>query len=198
MTPPLRAGRRVLALAGLTAVALGLAATAVVAEPSDPVMVADASHDVEGPLDIQRATVSRGSDGRLRAAIVLAARVTPDDLRAPTGPPGSVCLRVWTAVDADPRVTRADRLVCVTARSEDELRASVLEQRRPGLPRRSGRASVTLSRSGRSLTVRVSQSALGRPARIRFAVESTRPGCATTACLDTAPEAPATRVFRLR
>ena len=122
----------------------------------------------------------------------------PRDLLADSGPPGSVCLRVWTAADADPRSTRPDRLVCVTARSASELRASVLEQRDAGLPRRVGSASVRRNASGRSLIVRISQSALGRPGRIRFAAESTRPGCERASCIDTAPAAPATRVFRLR
>jgi hypothetical protein len=109
-----------------------------------------------------------------------------------------VCLRLWTAPGADPRATRPDRLVCVTARSADELRASVLEQRDGGLPRRTGSASVRRTRSGRSVIVRVSQTALGRPQRFRYAVEATRPGCARATCVDTVPAAPATRTFRVR
>jgi hypothetical protein len=46
--------------------------------------------------------------------------------------------------------------------------------------------------------VRVSQTALGRPQRFRYAVEATRPGCARATCVDTVPAAPATRTFRVR
>ncbi|MBA3329010.1 MAG: hypothetical protein H0T43_11985, partial [Solirubrobacterales bacterium] len=98
----------------------------------------------------------------------------------------------------DPRSTRPDRLVCVTARSADDLRASVLEQRGAGQPRRVASASVSRTRSARGLIIRVAQSALGRPERIRFAMESTRPGCERTSCIDTVPGAPSTRLFRLR
>ncbi len=197
--PPARRSRvRALALGCLTVAVLGIGAAAVVAAPSPPVVIPDAAADVEGPLDLKKATLSRASDGRLRATFTFAARVTPASLLAESGPPGSVCLRVWTDAGADPRVTRADRLVCVTARSEDRLRASVFEQSRSGLPRRTGAASARLNRSGRSLILRVSQSALGRPARIRFAAEANRPGCDRTACIDLAPEAPSTRTFRLR
>jgi hypothetical protein len=57
---------------------------------------------------------------------------------------------------------------------------------------------VTANASGRSFIVRVSQSALGRPALIRFAFESTRPGCDRVSCIDTVPDGGATRRFRLR
>ena len=112
--------------------------------------------------------------------------------------PGSVCLKVWTAADADPTAQRPDRLVCVTARTDDELRASVFEQREPGLPRRLGSASVRVNESGRSLVLRIAQSSLGRPELIRFAVDATRPGCVRVSCIDAAPDDGAVRRFRLR
>jgi hypothetical protein len=173
-------------------------AGSVLAASSPTVALRDPRADVAGPLDLVRASVGRAGDGRVRVAVGFAAPVTPRDMLALDGPPGSVCLRLWTVAGADPAATSPDRLVCVTARSADELRAGVLRQRDGGLPRRDGRASVRRTASGRSLIVHVSQSALGRPERLRFAVESTRPGCARPACVDTVPAAPATRSFRLR
>ncbi|MEA2148515.1 MAG: hypothetical protein QOD69_345, partial [Solirubrobacteraceae bacterium] len=114
------------------------------------------------------------------------------------GPPGSVCLRIWTAADADPTATRPDHLVCVTAGKDEKLRAGVFAQPDAGLPRRAGTATVTAGATGRSLVVRVSQSALGRPPLIRFATESTQPGCDRTRCIDNVPDGGATRRFRLR
>jgi len=193
-----RAFLRLLAAAGLSAAASSPAVAGALAAPSGPAVLDDPVGDVSGPLDIERMTLSRASDGRLRAVLTFAAKITPKLLLASSGPPGSACLRIWTAADADPVATRPDRFVCVTARSAEELRAGVFRQGQEGLPERVGSASAKLSAGGRSLVVRVSQSALGRPARIRFGVESTRPGCERTTCIDTAPEAGETRSFRLR
>lgn len=187
---------RVLA-AGTALLALPGAAVAW-AQASDPVRDNDPRGDVGEPPDLQRMSLARAGDGRLRATLTFTQPLSPADLLAGSGPPGSVCLRVWTAADADPAAQRPDRLVCVSARSDDELRASVYEQRDAGLPRRVGSASVGRNASGRSMIVRVAQSALGRPTRIRFAAEATRAGCARPDCVDTLPGAPRTRVFRLR
>jgi hypothetical protein len=191
--------RRHLARVGvLTMAAVPLAGAAALAATPRPVVIQDAANDVGGPLDLQSAALHRSSDGRLRAILTFVGTVSAKALLASAGPPGSVCLRVWTDPAADPRATRPDRLVCVTARSEDELRAGVFQQRGGGLPRRVASSSVRTNKSGRSFVVRITQSSLGRPASIRFAVESTRPGCELTACIDTAPEAGHVRRFRLR
>jgi hypothetical protein len=162
------------------------------------VEVPDAKGDVTGELDLQRASLNLASDGRLRAVVTVARKIEPRDLLAGTDPPGSVCLKVWTAEDADPAATRADRLVCVTARSTEELRASVLTQAGPGLPVRVASAPVSVTKSGRSLVLRIAQSSLGRPKLLRFAVESTRPGCERVSCIDEAPDKGAVRRFRVR
>ena len=86
----------------------------------------------------------------------------------------------------------------MTARSADELRASVLRAAPPGLPTRVASAAVGTNRSRRSLVVRFAQSSLGRPALIRFAIESTRRGCPRVSCVDTVPDEGAVRRFRLR
>jgi len=189
---------RLLRLGVLTVAALPMAVAAALAAPSRPIIIQDAADDVSGPLDLRRAALSRGSDGRLRAILTFAGKVTPSALLASSGPPGSACVRIWTDPNADPAATRPDRLVCVTARSEDELRGGVFAQRDAGLPRRVASASVKGSASGRSFVTRISQSSLGGPRLIRFAVESTRPGCERTTCVDTAPAAGRVRRFRLR
>ncbi|HUR84664.1 MAG TPA: hypothetical protein VMY78_04905 [Solirubrobacteraceae bacterium] len=190
--------RRLLWLPAVIAAAVALVAGVAAAAPSKPVVIQDAAEDVTGPLDLQRVSLSRASDGRLRAVLTFAAEVTPANLLADTGPPGSACLRIWTAADADPAAMRPDRLVCVTAGKDEKLRAGVFEQRDAGLPRRLANASVKPNASGRSFVVRVSQSSLGRPALIRFAAESTRAGCDRTSCVDSAPDGGAVRRFRLR
>jgi hypothetical protein len=193
-----RLRRRALRLAAPAAAVPAIVAAAALAAPSRAVVIRDPPRDVATALDIQRVGLQRASDGRLRAAVTFAAKVTPSALLASSGPPGSVCLRIWTDAEADPRATRPDRLVCVTARSATALRASVFEQRDVGMPRRVAPASVTATASGRSLVVRIAQSSLGRPALIRFAAESTSAGCERPACVDTAPGAGAVRRMRLR
>ncbi len=179
-------------------VAVALLGAAGALAATSTVVLSDGSEDVDGPLDLTRTSLSLASDGRLRLVATFAARVEAKDLRTRSGPPGSLCMKVWTAADADPTAMRADRLVCVTATDDDDLRASVLEQTEPGLPKRRGSASVALNGSGRSIVLRVSQSALGRPELIRFAVESTRPGCPRVSCIDQAPDDGAVRRVRIR
>ncbi len=192
-----RARRRVAAAAIATAIS-ALVVSAALAAPSRTVVVSDPDDDVSGALDITRLSLQRGSDGRLRAAVTFAERLTPGTLLASSGPPGSACLRIWTDPAADPRAMRPDRLVCVTARARDEFRGGVYEVTGAELPKRVAGATVKRTASGRSIVIRFSQSSLGRPARIRFAVESTRPGCARPSCIDTAPDAGAVRSFRPR
>jgi hypothetical protein len=179
-------------------VAVALAPAIALAATSKPVAFSDPKGDVAGALDIQRAQLGLASDGRLRAVITLTAKLEPGALLARSGPPGSACLKIWTAADSDPASMPADRLVCVTARTKDELRASVLQQRTPGLPERVASAKVGMNDSRRSLIVRFAQSALGRPELIRFAFESTARGCPRVSCVDQAPDDGAVRRFRLR
>jgi hypothetical protein len=193
-----RPRRRLLALAALTVAAVPLTVAAALAATSRPVVIGDAGGDVSGPLDLQRVTLHRSSDGRLRAIVTFVGTVSPQTLLASSGPPGSVCLRVWTAPGADPTSMRPNRLVCATARSEDELRGGIFEQRSAGLPRRVGSVMVRTNRSGRSFVFRITQSSLGRPASFRFAAESTRPGCERATCIDAAPAGGRARMFRLR
>lgn len=194
----LRASPRLRTGGAIGAACAALVAAVAVAAPSKRAVISDPRGDVAGALDMTRASLERASDGRLRAVLTFAAKITPKALLAESGPPGSACLRIWTAADADPEAVRPDRLVCVTARSDDELRGGVYEVRGAALPRRVADASAKRNASGRSIVIRFTQSSIARPARIRFAVESTRPGCELTSCIDTIPDRGAVRTFRLR
>ena len=191
-------GRRLLVAGGCAAAIAAIVVSAAPAATSKTVVITDGRDDVSGALDLRRVSFQRASDGRLRAAISFDDRLTPKALLASSGPPGSACIRIWTGRRVDPAHTRADRLVCVTARSDDELRGGVYRVAGGGLPERVGSASVALTSSRKSVVLRFTQSSIGRPQRLRFAVESTRPGCTRAACIDTAPARGAARAFRLR
>ena len=191
-------GRRLLGGGRCAAVAAALVVSAALAATSKTIILTDARGDVSGALDLTRVSLQRASDGRLRAALSFADKLTPKALLASSGPPGSACLRIWTAADADPASMRPDRLACVTARSDDEFRGGVYEVTGAALPKRVAGASVKLTASATSIVLRFTQSSIGRPQRFRFAVESTRPGCERAACIDTAPTGGAARTFRLR
>lgn len=188
----------VLGAAALGAIGIAVAVPAALAAPSKTVNITDPAGDVSAPLDLTRVSLQLASDGRLRATMSFAGRVTSKAMLARSGPPGSACLRVWTDARVDPAATRPARLVCFTAASAKAFRGRVYEVNGPTVPKRVADASVTATTSGRSIVIRFTQSALGRPARIRFAGESTRPGCAAVSCIDTAPNGGAPRVFRLR
>ena len=191
-------GRLLLSAGGCAAALAAIVVSAALAATSKPIVITDAREDVSGPLDLTRMSLQRASDGRLRAAFSFAGKVTPKALLATSGPPGSACIRIWTRQDVDPASVRPDRLVCVTARSPDEFRGGVYEVTGAALPKRVADASVRATASATSIVLRFTQSSIGRPQRLRFAVESTRPGCERATCIDTAPARAATRTFRLR
>jgi hypothetical protein len=59
-------------------------------------------------------------------------------------------------------------------------------------------AAIVGRTSDRTMTLRFSQTVVGRPKTINFIAEATKPGCMRVSCVDTAPEAPKTATFRLR
>ena len=191
-------GWRTLAVGGCVAAICALVVSAALAATSKTIVVTDARDDVSGPLDITRASLQRASDGRLRAALSFTDKLTPQSLLAGSGPPGSACIRIWTARDADPASMRPDRLACVTARSDDEFRGGVYAVDGADLPERVTGASVKITASRTTIVLRFTQSSIGRPQRFRFAIESTRPGCQRATCIDTAPARARARTFRLR
>jgi hypothetical protein len=186
-----------LAAAAVLLAAGAVAASAATAPVAVPVKASDPKGDVTGTgaLDLTRVALERSSDGRLRASLTLATAWDGKSLLADKGPPGSVCLKVWTV--SVPPDTVPDYLVCVTAQADGTLRGSVLHERANKLPERVASADVSRS-STRSVTLRFSQSAIGSPPKLLIGAEATRPGCPRTSCVDTAPDAPATLAFTLK
>ena len=191
-------GWRLLTASGVAAAIAALVVSAAPAATSKTVVITDAREDVSGPLDLRRVSLQRASDGRMRAALSFTEKLTPKALLTGSGPPGSACIRIWTGADADPASMRPDRLVCVTARSDDEFRGGVYEATGAGLPERIAGASVKITGSRTTIVLRFAQSSIGRPQRFRFAAESTRPRCERATCIDTAPGGGRARMFRLR
>lgn len=146
--------------------------------------------------DLTRVSLQRSADGRLRAGMSFAAPLTVKAMVARTGPPGSVCLRLYTS--AKPGVLPPDYLVCATPDARGRtLRGSVLAEQVNALPKKVGTAIVTRT-STRSVVMRFSQSSIAKPPVIEFAAEATRAGCTKAACVDTLPDAPSTAKLVLR
>jgi hypothetical protein len=191
-----RAGSRrlVVLLAAGAAALVPLAAHA--ATKVETVAAGDPRGDVRGHgLDISRVQLGRASDGRLRGAITLTRALDPKELLAKSGPPGSVCLRLWTLTK--PVGIPPDFLVCVTSDRRGRLRATVSAEQVDAQPRRVGAAAVSRA-SARTLVVKFSRSAVGRPEKtVAVAAEATRPGCTRPSCVDVAPDAPNTMTLKL-
>jgi hypothetical protein len=177
------------------ALAAAGAAAAVAATSPEPQTVTDAKGDVSSTLDLTRLSVARSADGRLRASLTLASAWDGADLLSKTGNPGSLCLKAWTTTA--PPDTTPDYLICTTADKDGELRGSILKQRANKLPERTAGAGVSRP-SERTVTLRFSQTAIGRPATLYVAAEATRPGCPRGSCIDLAPDAPKTLTLKLR
>jgi hypothetical protein len=173
-------------------------AGAATATKTKTTVVTDHSGDIaEGGVDLVRATFGRTSGGLLRASISSADDFAPGDLLSRTGPPGSICIELWTVSTAGSNPP--DFLVCVTANATgDALRATIMKQRPNQLPQLVGPATVTRS-SGHNVTLRFGQTAVGKPATIAFAVEASKRGCTGhVTCIDSAPNAPAVATLKLR
>ena len=89
------------------------APTAPTAQTGSPVatVVVHDPVDTAGGFDLTRVQVGRASDGRMRAALTLAAPWRMRDLPADDGPPGSLCLRMWTVTKGE--AAFPDRLLCI-------------------------------------------------------------------------------------
>jgi hypothetical protein len=185
--------RRVTVLAVLVAAATAGVATA--ATGPAPVAATDAPGDVASPLDLTRVAIARSTNGRLRASVTLAAAWDGRQLLAASGPPGSVCVKLWTV--SRPPDTPPDYLVCTTAAKDGALRGSVLRERANKLPERVAGAEVSRP-SPRTVTLRFPQSAIGNPATLDAAAEASQSGCARVGCIDLAPDAPKTLTLKLR
>jgi hypothetical protein len=170
------------------------AAAAAPAQTADSVVVRDPV-DTAGGFDLTRVQLGRASDGRLRAALTLSAPWRMRDLPADDGPPASLCLRMWTTSRAP--ATFPDFLLCITADARGRHLQGDLMVERDGTFERI--TTVALARTSlRTVVARFSQSAIRRPASVRFAGEATAPGCDRPACVDTAPNAPGLATLTLR
>jgi hypothetical protein len=173
-----------------------LATSARAADPPSPIVVKDAKDAGPGAPDITRVQLGLASDHRVRAALTLSVGWVARNLVAASGPPGSLCVRLWT--QTRPGAAPPDYLVCATAREDGETMRGSVFQTKPGEELQRV-ASVMVGRtSDRTMTLRFSQTSIGRPKTIRFAAEATKPGCARVSCIDTAPDAPKTATFRVR
>jgi hypothetical protein len=193
----MRRATTTMAVLGLLAAGTTAAVTAVAlaATAPAPQTTTDAKGDVSSTLDLTRFVLARGSDGRLRASLTIAADWDGSDLLSETGPPGSLCVKAWTTTV--PPDTTPDYLICATAQADGQLRGSVLKQRANKLPERTGGADVSRP-STRTVTLRFSQTAIGKPATLYVAAETTRAGCPRGSCIDLAPDAPKTLKLALR
>jgi hypothetical protein len=191
-----RAKRALVTLGLLTTTAWSVASTiAPAATAPDTQAATDPKGDVRSPLDLTRVAISRAADGRLRASLTAAAAWTGSDLLSDTSLPGSLCLKAWTTTS--PPDTTPDYLICTTANADGALRGSILKQRANKLPERTAGADVSRP-SARTVTLRFSQTAIGKPATLYVAGETTRPGCPRGSCIDLAPDAPKTLKLVLR
>jgi hypothetical protein len=187
---PLRGGA---GLVTVVAGAIGVCAATGLAAPFKTAVVTDPQDASTGVIDITRVSLGTTTKDRFKLSVRAAQAWKEADLLSPTGPPGSICAKLWTK--AEPPDQTPDYLVCVTATKDDDLRGSVLRLRPNKLPLRVARGNV--DKSARSFTLTFKQSAIGSPTLIRFAGESTRPGCKRFTCIDLAPNAPKTGRLKL-
>ena len=153
----------------------------------------DAS-DTPVVLDLRSASLTtRGS--RLEAKVSFYDDWSAADLLAPSGPPGSICVELWTT--RTPGQDAPDFLVCATARSATRLSGRVLKETGGGLPVVVDTTSTGVA--GGTLTLRFRRVSIGSPRRVRFAVEATqRLGCKRPrGCVDRAPNGSRTGSFAL-
>lgn len=189
-----RRARRSLLAGGIAALALSAAAPG--ADTPAPVVVKDAKDAAAGAPDLTRAQIGLASDRRIRVALTLAAPWQPKDLMAGEGPPGSLCVRLWTVTK--PGAAPPDYLVCATARTDGETMRGTVFKSQPGEQMVKAGVAIVGRTSDRTMTLRFSQTVVGRPKTIDFIAEATKPGCSRVSCVDTAPEAPKTATFKLR
>jgi hypothetical protein len=171
----------------LTAVAAGSG----LAVAQDEVDAVSDGNDSRSRADIAaaRATHDRAND-RLAHVIRFHEGIGPRAFRnqvAEHGPPGSVCVNIWTR--RTPWEASPNYEVCVTTdRDAENLLAGVSRLGPRGSVRRVGRASAELT-SRRRLVVRFDPDVIRRPAAYRWSVQVTtfEDGCTRRGCGDVAP-----------
>ena len=167
-----------------------LAGAGLAAAQRDPGTVSDGD-DSKSRVDIASARAAHDrSNDRLAHIVRFHAGISPRDFRnavADHGPPGSVCINIWTR--RTPWEASPNFDVCVSAdRGADDLVASVSRIGPRGSVRRRGPASAQLT-SRRRLVVRFDPDLIRRPAAYRWSLQVTtfERGCTRRGCHDMAP-----------
>ncbi len=168
--------------------ALGLCGLALAQEAEDTVSDGD---DSRSQVDIAEARAMHDtSNDRLAHIIRFHEPIGPRNFRnavAEHGPPGTVCVDMWTT--RIPREASPNFDACVTrSRDGGDLVASVSRLGARGSVRRVGSASAELT-SRRRLVVRFDPDLIRRPAAYRWSVQVTtfERGCTRRGCIDLAP-----------
>jgi hypothetical protein len=181
------------------AAAVSLCSLALAQSGQDTVSDGD---DSRSGADIASARATHDtSNDRLAQIVRFHEPVSPRSFRnavAEHGPPGSVCVDIWTT--RTPREESPNFDVCVTSnRNRDDLVASVSRLGPRGGVRRVGRASAELT-SRRRLVVRFDPDSIRRPAAYRWSVQVTtfERGCTRRGCIDLAPRRGRTERTKLR
>jgi hypothetical protein len=174
----------------LLAVVLAFAAAGL-ANAQDGTDAISDGDDSTSQVDIAsvRAMYDRSND-RLAYIIRFHAGIEPSNFRNAVdehGPPGSVCINIWTR--RTPWEASPNFDVCVSADREGNLVASVSRLGARGGVRRRGSASAELT-SNRRLVVRFDPDRIRRPATYRWSVEvaTFERGCTSRGCKDFAPK----------
>lgn len=183
-------GRRVPAGVRMVSITLAVALAAAAAALAQEGGVTD-KDDSKSLVDIAsaRAAFDRSND-RLAHIVRFHAPISPRNFRnavARNGPPGTVCINLWTT--RTPWEATPDYDVCVSAnRGRTRLVASVSRLGSRGSVRRVGNASAQLT-SARRLVVRFDPDLIRRPAAYRWGVHVTtfERGCTRRGCQDVAP-----------
>jgi hypothetical protein len=176
---------------GLAALTIALAAAAAAAFAQDGTKAVPDGDDSRSSADISsvRAAYDRTND-RVAHIIRFHAGIAPSALRNEVdehGPPGSVCVNIWTR--RTPWEASPNFDVCVTPnRDASDLVASVSKLGPRGGARRRGSASAELT-TKRRLAVRFDPDLIRRPRAYRWSVEATTfaRGCTSRGCKDFAP-----------
>jgi hypothetical protein len=174
-----------LGLALLAGTACGLA---LAAQTSGGITDGD---DSKSLVDIAaaRATFDRSND-RVAHVVRFHKAISPRNFRnavAEHGPPGSVCINIWTS--RTPWQASPNYDVCVTAnRARTHLVASVSRLGPRGSVKRVANAAAQL-KGTRRMFIRFDPDAIRRPARYRWSVHVTtfERGCTRRGCQDVAP-----------
>jgi len=166
--------------------------------PGGAVMVDD-EDDVSNVLDLERVTMTESRNGRYRVEVITWERWSVSDLVASSGPSGSVCVRLWTT--RQPSSRPPNYLVCATPDADGEkLVGQVLRDSGTSVPTKVASATVSGPDTRRRLAFAFTATSIREPSKVRFGVEAAQAsGCPRPrGCIDTAPDAPASRGFEPR